>query len=218
MHTDWLLADQRFWGVCDAGKSIYINGDKPKKYPMRYYLANNGESKLWESNTDKAYVAFKKKNGTSYEYGIAHSKLADWEDQGWECKEGGEFVGYLMRVETASDQSTWDDLKDVVTLDSGKGYYPNLSIGYNSSTGKAVFGTMSEDVGFGINDFSNYIPVSKLRDDGLRLEVGVTIGKFKRMFEKSAQNPGSFNKYCLGKSDFYCLIGADVINKPVPSN
>ena len=206
VQTDWMFPDQRFWGVCDAGKIIYLNADKAKKFPMRYYLANNGESKLWEDDSDKAYVPFKKKNGTSYEYGVAHSKLADWEDQGWACNEGGEFVGYLMRVETASDQSTWSDFKDVITLDSGKGYKPNLSVGYNSSTGKAVFGTMSEDVGSSINDFSNYIPVSKLRDGGLRLEVGVTIGKFKRMFEKSAQNPGSFNKYCLGESDFSCIF------------
>lgn len=196
LEREWLFENQVVWGVCETDQYIYLPQDRNKRYPMSRYLANDGEGKTWRDGKE-AFVE-KELNGEYYEYLISFSKLADWENMGWNCKQGGKLVGYLIRNETAAQQALWEDIGDILTLTSPQ-HYPNLNIGYSNRTGQAVFGTMSKDVGFNLHDYSNYIPIDKLRDGGLRLEVGITIGKYLRMMQKSYENPQTFIKSLKGE-------------------
>lgn len=194
LRTSWLAPNQGFWGVCDAGagQQVYISKDTQRKYPLRYYLANNGREVRWNDNTNGVSILANEKVGEYHEYIISFSKLADPENGVWNCNQGGELVGYLLRNETVAKDSFFAELKDFVSL-NGIHQYPNLTIGYDQARGTAVFGTMSGDVGNGsMSNFSNFIPISKLKDGGLHLEVGVTIGKYVRMSKLSKENPGSF--------------------------
>ncbi|OGH92285.1 MAG: hypothetical protein A2534_03045 [Candidatus Magasanikbacteria bacterium RIFOXYD2_FULL_39_9] len=193
LEKEWLKADQVFWGVCDAGAYTVIpvqDRGLIKQPPLRYYLADDGAKRTWADSSDKAHVERQiDSGGQYYEYLISYTGLVDNnESQSWNCKYGGQLVGYFLRLETAAQQSTWSDIGDVLTLSSPY-HYPNLNVGYDSATDQPLFGTFSQDVGASLSDYSNYIPIEKLKNGGLRFEVGLTMGKYLKMVKNPGETP-----------------------------
>lgn len=184
MDSNWIYQGQVFRGVCKSANTLY--------------LANGGEAKDWSvpagGITKSPY----------WEYQYYYENLVDYQDRGWNCDKGGQLVGYLLRIETAARQSVWDDFKSSLSPVSalfpvygaakfasnlfGNASQPNLNIGYDRSTGQAVFGTFSDDV----KSLNNYIPIEELEKGGLSLNVDLTIGKLVRMKGKSGETPVSF--------------------------
>lgn len=194
MDTNWIYQTQVLRGVCKNGNTLY--------------LANNGDAKEWNAGSR----VFGPNGGSAggiakspyWEYQYYYTDLINFQDVGWECRNGGEMVGYLLRIETAARQSVWNDFKSSLSPMSlvfpiygvgkfannlfGNASQPNLNIGYDRNTGKAVFGTFSDDV----KSLNNYIPIEELKNGGLSLDVRLTIGKLVRMKGKSGETPKDF--------------------------
>ena len=200
MHVDWMNDDTFFWGVCDNNGVLY--------------LANDGEGVRWNDSDHSRVNRTRREVQPYWEYTIRFSKLADPEPGDWQCRGGGNLVGYFLRNETSVNESAWEKYGSIFMpvaiyrlFQDSPSTEPNLNIGYNRQTGQALYGSFSQDVGRLswdelINDmvnrrpsrvFENYIPITELKENGVRLDVRLTIGKIAKMRYRGTETPGDFN-------------------------
>ncbi|MBI2037957.1 MAG: TrbC/VirB2 family protein [Candidatus Magasanikbacteria bacterium] len=188
LQTDWRKDSDVFRAVCKIGNTVY--------------LANRGGANWWNQGSGRKNVIKNVKKGSYHEYIIGYSELADPESLGWNCNKGGSVVGYLLRVETYADQSTWDRFgpsldQFIVPLYGqvdwainaiGGPAEPNLAVGYDRRTRQALFGTFSDDV----KTINNYIPLDEIKKGGMTLDVRINAGHILRMKSKTGENPSDF--------------------------
>jgi hypothetical protein len=179
MKTKWIIPNAAIRGVCKNNNLLY--------------LANNGEATIW-ADSDASQVVEKNPIPGSpyYEYTKAYSKLADFENEGWQCGQGGALVGYFMRIETSVSESAVDFIRNIagrggaataiiapvlsLVANDNPCTEPNLNIGYDKKTGQAIFGAYGQD----IKNLNYYIPIDKLKE-GLQLNLPLTIDKLESM-------------------------------------
>lgn len=195
MDTNWKEPNEKVFGVCQNNDRLYLarNTRAPDIADSSGILNINYYSQSW-SDSDSTKIVVKQQPGTNNSYTVyarGYSRLADFENEGWGCAQGGKLVGYIFRTETSVKQSGLDYVKSYgfglagQLLFDDKCTKPNLNIGYDRKSGQAVYGVYGKDV----KNLNYYIPIDLLRENGLTLNIGLTIDRLQRMISSCDSNP-----------------------------
>ncbi len=189
--VNWFISNAMFdeW----LGSSAVVRAVCSIPSEDSYYLANFGKGQEWNSHIQTRHIP---KAGYD-EYVDVYSGLTDLSliKNSFNCSKltsggivEGEVVGYFIRQIVRADQSpgaqVGEALKGLVSFGNWGDVKPepNLNIGYFN--GAAQFGTFTD-----ISGLMAFIPLDKLKERGLRLEVGLTLGKFKDIMGDKSSVP-----------------------------
>lgn len=176
MVNDWLNQNPVFRGVCKKDNKLYL------AKPESGLSWNDGGNDLQKT------PRITKTAGSPYSnYTFLLSELIGKENN-WDCQ-GGVLMGYFIRHEVIKKGGVGARFADTITAGLYNSHeYPNLIIGFDQKSHKALHGSFSDD----IKSLANYIPIDELKKPGgLILDVRFTMGELDRIVHKYGEAPNS---------------------------
>lgn len=165
-----MLEDKQHWmqESGSAGSTVWAVCRHPEKLTLKI-----GNYEQWgdSGETFKLNKVINKSGWAEYylQFGGFATAGGAWPESHWNCGEGYELVGFILKVELGKKCNVLYDV--------------NLFIGYDYSKKQAVFGAWN--IGVGDVCIQHYFPLSLITKEGVYLDVGITGDKLKSAADSS---------------------------------